>query len=294
MMLAASVPPKSTINMSRRIHKAIFPVAGLGTRFLPATKSIPKEMLTVVDRPVIQYAVDEAVQAGCDTLIFVTGRSKRAIEDYFDSSPELENELSQKNNQQALELVRSIIPAHVQCIYIRQAMPLGLGHAVLCASSLIEENETFAVLLPDDLIDGHGHGVLGQMAQHIPDNAQGMIAVEQMSMQDLSRYGVLKTKLGSSYPLISIADLVEKPKSEDAPSNWAVVGRYLLSKQVMRALEHQQPGVGAEIQLTDALASCAAQSNFYGFAYEGQRFDCGSRAGFHQANVHFWAKTSGT
>ena len=276
--------------MNKKIRKAIFPVAGLGTRFLPATKSIPKEMLTVVDRPVIQYAVDEAVEAGCDTLIFITGRSKRAIEDYFDGNPELENALEKKNNQHALRLVRSIIPSHVQCIYIRQAMPLGLGHAVLCASGLIEENEAFAVLLPDDLIDGQGSGVLSQMVAHWPENAQGMIAVEQMPTADLSLYGVLDPKEINKSALIGIKNLVEKPVYGQAPSNWAVVGRYLLTKPVMHALAHQTPGVGAEIQLTDALSRCANTSNFYGFPYNGERFDCGSRSGFHRANVHFWAK----
>jgi UTP--glucose-1-phosphate uridylyltransferase len=278
--------------MNRKLRKAIFPVAGMGTRFLPATKSIPKEMLTVVDRPVIQYAVDEAVQAGCDTLIFVTGRSKRAIEDYFDSSPELEWELSQKNKQTALEAVRSIIPAHVQCIYIRQAMPLGLGHAVLCAASLIDKNEAFAVLLPDDLIDGQGRGVLGQMVDQWPVDAAGMIAVEQVPEQDISKYGILNPAASPTSSLIPIASLIEKPSPAQAPSNWAVVGRYILTQPVMQALEHQKPGVGSEVQLTDALSSCAAHTPFFGFPYEGKRFDCGSRAGFHQANVHFWAKFS--
>jgi UTP--glucose-1-phosphate uridylyltransferase len=278
--------------MSRKIRKAIFPVAGMGTRFLPATKSIPKEMLTVVDRPVIQYAVDEAVQAGCDTLIFVTGRSKRAIEDYFDSSPELEWELSQKNKQTALEAVRSIIPAHVQCIYIRQAMPLGLGHAVLCAASLIDRDEAFAVLLPDDLIDGQGRGVLGQMVDQWPADAAGMIAVEQVPEHDISKYGILRPATSSLSSLIPIASLVEKPSPTQAPSNWAIVGRYILTQPVMQALQHQKPGVGSEIQLTDALSSCAAQTPIYGFPYDGKRFDCGSRAGFHQANLHFWSKFS--
>jgi UTP--glucose-1-phosphate uridylyltransferase len=278
--------------MSRKIRKAIFPVAGMGTRFLPATKSIPKEMLTVVDRPVIQYAVDEAVQAGCDTLIFVTGRSKRAIEDYFDSSPELEWELSQKNKQVALEAVRSIIPAHVQCIYIRQAMPLGLGHAVLCAASLIDKDEAFAVLLPDDLIDGQGRGVLGQMVDQWPVDAAGMIAVEQVPEHEISKYGILRPSTSSPSSLIPIASLVEKPSPAQAPSNWAVVGRYILTQPVMQALQHQKPGIGSEIQLTDALSFCAGQTHFYGFPYEGKRFDCGSRAGFHQANVHFWSKNS--
>jgi UTP--glucose-1-phosphate uridylyltransferase len=278
--------------MTKNVKKAIFPVAGFGTRFLPATKSIPKEMLTVVDRPVIQYAVDEAVQAGCDTLIFVTGRSKRAIEDYFDDSPELEFELGKKKDHKSLALVQSILPSHVQCIYIRQSRPLGLGHAVLCASSLIDEDETFAVVLPDDLIDGHDEGVLSQMIRNFPAGAQGMFAVEKVPNSELHRYGVIRPKQSCDGPMIEVDRLVEKPSQSLAPSNWAVVGRYLLKKSLMHALEHQTPGLGGEIQLTDALSKCSADSRYFGFVYDGLRFDCGSRVGFQQANLHYWNKLS--
>ncbi len=274
-----------------KIRKAIFPVAGFGTRFLPATKAIPKEMLTIVDRPVIQYAVDEAIQAGCDTLIFVTGRSKRAIEDYFDSSPELERELTEKGNLLALEALRSIIAPHVKCIYLRQAKPLGLGHAVLCAESLINDDEHFAVMLPDDVIDGHGQGTLCQMLAQWPTEAQGMIAVEPVCAEDVSKYGILEIDGDSDRALLPIKSLVEKPLAKVAPSNMAVVGRYILNRDVLRILHNQAPGAHCEIQLTDALATYARTSPMYGFRYQGNRFDCGSRAGFHQANLHYWAKT---
>jgi UTP--glucose-1-phosphate uridylyltransferase len=267
------------------LRKAVFPVAGLGSRFLPATKSIPKEMLTVVDRPLIQYAVDEAVEAGMDVLIFVTGRSKRAIADYFDRSPELEAELEAKGKKEALELVRNVIPPHVKCFYVRQSQPLGLGHAVLCAAELIGD-EPFAVLLPDDLIDGAPKGAMAQMADVHRKSGKAVIAVEEVSRSEVHKYGVIKTSTPDVYPL-PIEGIVEKPKAEEAPSNWGVVGRYILTPDVMDALKTQTPGAGGEIQLTDAIARCVHTGHFLGHSVFGKRFDCGSKQGFLNANIHF-------
>ncbi|MBU3563617.1 UTP--glucose-1-phosphate uridylyltransferase GalU [Polynucleobacter sp. Tro8-14-1] len=270
------------------LKKAIFPVAGLGTRFLPATKSIPKEMLTVVDRPLIQYAVDEAVEAGIDTLIFVTGRSKRAIDDYFDRSPELEAELEAKGKTEALEIVRNVIPSHVKCFFVRQSHPLGLGHAVLCAADFIGD-EPFAVLLPDDLIDGTPKGVMTQMLDIYRRTEKAVLAIEEVPLSEVHKYGVIKPKNQDQYPL-EVAGIIEKPKAEDAPSNWSVVGRYILTPDVMEALKNQEPGTGGEIQLTDAIARCVSSGGFVGHPFHGRRFDCGSKRGFLEANMHYGLK----
>lgn len=270
------------------LKKAIFPVAGLGTRFLPATKSIPKEMLTVVDRPLIQYAVDEAVEAGIDTLIFVTGRSKRAIDDYFDRSPELEAELEAKGKTEALEIVRNVIPPHVKCFFVRQSHPLGLGHAVLCAADLIGD-EPFAVLLPDDLIDGIPKGVMAQMLDVHHRTEKAVLAVEEVPLSEVHKYGVIKPKAQDQYPL-EVEGIVEKPKAEEAPSNWSVVGRYILTPDVMDALKNQEPGAGGEIQLTDAIARCVPSGGFVGHPFHGKRFDCGGKRGFLEANMHYGLK----
>jgi UTP--glucose-1-phosphate uridylyltransferase len=271
-----------------KLKKAIFPVAGLGTRFLPATKSIPKEMLTIVDRPLIQYAVNEAIEAGIDTLIFVTGRSKRAIEDYFDRSPELESELEFKGKMEALEIVKNVIPSNVKCFFVRQSHPLGLGHAVLCASELVG-NSPFAVLLPDDLIDGGAKGVLAQMVEVYEKTGKSVLAVEEVSLLQVHNYGVIKPRDNDKYPL-QIDGIVEKPKAEEAPSNWSVVGRYILSSDIMDALKTQQPGVSGEIQLTDAISKCVSSGDFLGHPFHGKRFDCGSKRGFLEANIHFGLK----
>lgn len=270
------------------LRKAIFPVAGLGTRFLPATKSIPKEMLTVVDRPLIQYAVDEAVEAGIDILIFVTGRSKRSIDDYFDRNPELEAELEAKGKMAALDIVRNVIPSHVKCVFVRQSQPLGLGHAVLCAAELID-NEPFAVLLPDDLIDGATKGVLAQMAEVHRRTKKAVLAIEEVPLSEVHKYGVIKPAVGADQTL-QIEGIVEKPKTEDAPSNWSVVGRYILTPDVMEALKKQEPGTGGEIQLTDAIAKCLPSGQFVGYPFNGRRFDCGNKRGFLEANMHFGMK----
>lgn len=270
------------------LKKAIFPVAGLGTRFLPATKSIPKEMLTVVDRPLIQYAVDEAVEAGVDTLIFVTGRSKRAIDDYFDRSPELEAELEAKGKTDALDIVRNVIPPHVKCFFVRQSHPLGLGHAVLCAADFIGD-EPFAVLLPDDLIDGIPKGVMSQMLDVHQRTEKAVLAVEEVPLSEVHKYGVIKPKNLDQYPL-EVEGIIEKPKAEDAPSNWSVVGRYILTPDVIEALKNQEPGAGGEIQLTDAIGRCISSGGFVGHPFHGKRFDCGSKRGFLEANMHFGLK----
>lgn len=271
------------------LKKAIFPVAGLGTRFLPATKSIPKEMLTVVDKPIIQYAVDEAVAAGIDTLIFVTGRSKNAIADYFDSSPELEAILEQKGKLEALERVRNVIPSHVKCFYVRQAQPLGLGHAVLCAAELLQPDEAFAVLLPDDLIDAPPHGTLAHMAQLHASTGKAVLALEQVPLSQVHQYGVVRLAdddASNAQPM-QIDGIVEKPQPEQAPSNWSVVGRYILTPDVIQALQTQEAGAGGEIQLTDAIAKCLPSGNFVGQPLHGKRFDCGNKHGFLEANMHF-------
>lgn len=271
------------------LRKAIFPVAGLGTRFLPATKSIPKEMLTVVDRPIIHYAVEEAIEAGCEVMIFVTGRTKRAIADYFDRSPDLEAELEAKGKTEALEIVRNIIPPHVKCIFVRQAQPLGLGHAVLCAAELIGPDEPFAVLLPDDLIDGAPKGALAQLADVHRRTSKAVLAVEEVLTSQVHQYGIIKPKDASVTPL-ELEGIIEKPKAEDAPSNWSVVGRYILTPDVMQALYTQSPGAGGEIQLTDAIARCLPGRQFLGHAFHGRRFDCGNKRGFLEANMHFGLK----
>lgn len=269
-----------------KIKKAVFPVAGLGTRFLPATKAIPKEMLTVVDRPIIDYAVREAVEAGCETLIFVTGRTKNAIADYFDKNPELENELEAKQKLEALEIVRNIIPSHVKCVYVRQSEPLGLGHAVHCASPLITPDEYFAVLLPDDLIAGHPYGALKQLFQAHEREQCSVLALEQVDWSEVEKYGVIKPANDDTTPIL-IDSIVEKPQRDVAPSNWSVVGRYVLSGQIMSLLEQVQRGAGGEIQLTDGIASLLETEKMIGLPLSGKRFDCGNKVGFLEANLHF-------
>ena len=269
-----------------KLSKAVFPVAGLGTRFLPATKTIPKEMLPIVDRPIIQYAVDEAIEAGCDTLIFVTGRSKRAVEDYFDRNPELEAELEAKGKREALAAVRNIIPAHVKVLFVRQSSPLGLGHAVLCAAPLIGPDEHFAVLLPDDLIDGYPHGVLKQMVPVAQQFGGSVLAVESVPKEDLSSYGIVASENPDAVNS-KLTDIVEKPNRDEAPSTDAVVGRYILHPSVLKNLETTKPGAGGEIQLTDAIRQEIQGNGVWSHRFGGRRFDCGNKRGFLVANIHF-------
>lgn len=275
--------------MSLKLRKAIFPVAGLGTRFLPATKTIPKEMLPIVDRPIIQYAVDEAIEAGCDTLIFVTGRSKRAVEDYFDSSPELEAELEAKGKIEALDAVRNILPSHVKVIFVRQAQPLGLGHAVLCAAPLIGNDELFAVLLPDDLIDGYPSGVLSQMLPFAISAQASVVAVEQVPREDVGKYGIVDGEPEAGF-ISKLRAIIEKPSLENAPSTSAVVGRYILHPNVMETLKSVAPGAGGEIQLTDAISQEIGANGLHAYRFGGKRFDCGSKRGFLTANIYFGLK----
>ena len=266
------------------VRKAVFPVAGLGTRFLPATKASPKEMLPVVDKPLIQYAVEEAVEAGITEMIFVTGRSKRSIEDHFDRSLELEYELEAKHKTQLLELVRNIKPAHVNCVYVRQPEALGLGHAVNCAASLVG-NEPFAVLLADDLLD-HQPGVLKQMVDLYHRLQSSVIAVEQIQPEQSRSYGVVAgTPAGER--LMRMSRIVEKPAPADAPSDQGVVGRYVLTPAIFAHIQRLQPGAGGEYQLTDAIQSLLQDEAVYAYAYQGQRFDCGSKVGFLKATVEF-------
>jgi UTP--glucose-1-phosphate uridylyltransferase len=271
--------------MTQALTKAVFPVAGMGTRFLPATKASPKEMLTVVDKPLIQYAVEEAYEAGIREMIFVTGRSKRAIEDHFDMAYELETELEAAGKEALLNIVRSVQPDDMQCVYVRQARALGLGHAVLCAEHLVG-NEPFAVLLADDLMRGKagGPGVLKQMADVFARTQSSVLAVQDVPLEHVHRYGVVAGKdLG--HGLVDIQQMVEKPKAEVAPSRTTVAGRYILTPAVFERIRAGGRGVQGEIQLTDGIAGLLATEKVLAYAYEGKRYDCGSKVGFLQASV---------
>jgi UTP--glucose-1-phosphate uridylyltransferase len=271
--------------MTKALTKAVFPVAGMGTRFLPATKASPKEMLTVVDKPLIQYAVEEAYEAGIREMIFVTGRSKRAIEDHFDMAYELETELEAAGKQALLDIVRSVQPDDMQCVYVRQARALGLGHAVLCAEHLVGD-EPFAVLLADDLMRGKagGPGVLKQMADVFARTQSSVLAVQEVPLEHVHRYGVVAGKdLG--HGLVDIQQMVEKPKAEVAPSRTTVAGRYILTPAVFERIRAGGRGVQGEIQLTDGIAGLLATEKVLAYAYEGKRYDCGSKVGFLQASV---------
>lgn len=271
--------------MRRKVTKAIFPVAGLGTRFLPATKSVPKEIMTLVDRPLVQYAIDEARAAGIKEFIFVTSRGKGALEDYFDHSPVLEQELRKKGKNDLLQVLKSTNMDSGAIAYIRQHKALGLGHAVWCARRLIAD-EPFAVILPDDVIAGE-KPCLQQMVEAYAETGGNMVAAMEVAPEKTSSYGVLDVKedMGS---VVSVNGMVEKPKAEDAPSNLAVIGRYILSPSVLRNLNQLKQGAGGEIQLTDAIAAdISSDVPVYGYRFEGERFDCGSKSGFLQATVAF-------
>lgn len=271
--------------MKRKVTKAIFPVAGLGTRFLPATKSVPKEIMTLVDRPLIQYAIDEARAAGIEEFIFVTSKGKSALEDYFDNAPELETKLRDSGKTKLLDTLLSTYMDSGQIAYIRQHKPLGLGHAVWCARNLIGD-EPFAVLLPDDVIAAET-SCLKQMVDAYAEVGGNIVAAMEVPPEKASSYGVLDigNDMGS---IVHAKGMVEKPKRDEAPSNLAVIGRYILSPQVMEHLNEKKLGAGGEIQLTDAIAREITESNnVYGFRFRGQRFDCGSKAGFLQATVAF-------
>ena len=273
-----------------KIRKAVFPVAGLGTRFLPATKASPKEMLPVVDKPLIQYAVEEAVAAGCDQLIFVTSSSKRAIEDHFDKAYELEAELEAKGKEKLLQLTKDIVPPHVSCIYIRQPEALGLGHAVLCAKPAVG-NEPFTVILADDLIDNGSKGCVKQMVESYADHTSSILAVQRVEKDETDKYGIVSLESNSDNEGF-ISGIVEKPAPADAPSTLAVVGRYVLNPRIFHFLEKTQKGAGNEIQLTDAIADLLSEEKVFAYPFEGIRYDCGSKLGYLQANVELGMKHS--
>jgi UTP--glucose-1-phosphate uridylyltransferase len=271
--------------MTQRIRKAVFPVAGLGTRFLPATKTVPKEMLPIIDRPLIQYAVDEAVEAGCDTLIFVTNRYKHAVADYFDKAYELEQKLERAGKQEQLELVRNVLPSHVRAVFVTQAEALGLGHAVLCAKPIVGD-EPFAVLLPDDLIWNRGPGALKQMADAAETAGASIIAVQDVPHEQTGSYGIVATDAFNGREG-RIRAIVEKPKPDVAPSNLAVVGRYVLDSRIFALLESTVPGAGGEIQLTDAIAALLSEKPVHAYRFKGTRFDCGTHIGLIEATIRY-------
>ncbi|MDR2297358.1 MAG: UTP--glucose-1-phosphate uridylyltransferase GalU [Comamonas sp.] len=265
-----------------KITKAVFPVAGMGTRFLPATKASPKEMLPVVDKPLIQYAVEEALAAGIKEMVFVTGRSKRSIEDHFDKAYELENELELRGKTEMLSYVRSLMPADMKCVYIRQPEALGLGHAVLCAQPVVG-NEPFAVLLADDLLDGEP-AVMRQMVDVYDYYKCSVLGVQQVPREDTRSYGIVDSKPIKD-DLEAVHAIVEKPKPEEAPSTLAVVGRYVLTPRIFHHLAHLGKGAGGEIQLTDGIAALMAEEQVLAYRYQGKRYDCGSKIGYLEATL---------
>jgi UTP--glucose-1-phosphate uridylyltransferase len=267
-----------------KITKAVFPVAGLGTRFLPATKAMPKEMLPVVDKPLIQYAVEEALNAGIEDIIFVTGKGKQAIEDHFDHSRELEETLVARNKNTLLRVVTTLIPESGTLVYTRQNNPLGLGHAIWCARNIVG-HEPFAVLLADDLIKSQ-KPVLAQMMERFQSLQSSMVCVEEVDRQATASYGILDADPPVD-GLTSIRGLVEKPKPEEAPSNLAIIGRYILTPEIFDILQNKETGAGGEIQITDAMAKLLQSQSIYGYRYEGTRFDCGTKVGFQMANLSF-------
>ena len=268
-----------------KIRKAVFPVAGLGTRFLPATKASPKEMLPVVDKPLIQYAAEEAESAGVDHFVFITGRNKRSIEDHFDKAYELEAELASAGKKDLLKIVQKILPATASCIYLRQAEARGLGHAVLCAKPVVGE-EPFFVLLADDLIRGHGKSVVAQMAEVYARYGCSVLAVQEVPREDTKQYGIVKVETGPEGEM-RVVSIVEKPAPAVAPSNLAVVGRYLLTPKIFEMLEKTGEGAGGEIQLTDGIAALLEYEPVIAYPFQGKRYDCGSKLGYLEATVEY-------
>jgi UTP--glucose-1-phosphate uridylyltransferase len=267
-----------------KITKAVFPVAGLGTRFLPATKASPKEMLPIVDKPLIQYAAEEAIAAGATELIFITGRNKRSIPDYFDKSYELETELEMHDKQEMLEIIRGILPKGVSCIYIRQSEALGLGHAVLCAKPVVG-NQPFSVILADDLIDGNPPA-LKQMVDIFGQESCSILGVEDVLPSETASYGIVDAD-AITPDVLQLKGIVEKPLPADAPSTLAVVGRYILTPKIFDCLENIKPGKGGEIQLTDGIAALMQFEKVLAYRFNGKRYDCGSKLGYMKANVEF-------
>jgi UTP--glucose-1-phosphate uridylyltransferase len=273
--------------MTRKISKAVFPVAGMGTRFLPATKANPKEMLPIVDKPLIQYAAEEAEAAGLDALVFVIGRNKRSIPDHFDKAYELEAELKAAGKHDLLEVVQNVLPEDVSCIYLRQAEALGLGHAVLCSAPVVEGDDAFAISLADDLIRGdQGEGCLEQMVKVYKTHGCSVLAVQEVPWEHTGKYGIVETRTGAGGELL-VTSIVEKPKPEEAPSNLAVVGRYVLTSAIFEKLRHTGRGAGGEIQLTDAIADLMQDEPVIAYPFRGKRYDCGSKLGYLQATVEY-------
>jgi UTP--glucose-1-phosphate uridylyltransferase len=273
----------------QKVRKAVFPVAGLGTRFLPATKASPKEMLPIVDKPLIQYAVEEAMEAGITDMIFISSRTKRTVEDHFDKAYELETELAARGKDRDLELVQSIRPAGVNFIYIRQAEALGLGHAVLCAQPVIG-NEPFAVILADDLIDG-SPAAMKQMVDQYEYYQCSVLGVQQVAPSETASYGIVDASPMADR-VSRVNAIVEKPKPEDAPSNLGVVGRYILTPRIFHHIQHLKPGAGGELQLTDANAPMLKEKQVLAYDFDGTRYDCGSKLGYLQATVEYALKHS--
>ena len=273
--------------MTKKIRKAVFPVAGMGTRFLPVTKASPKEMLPIVDKPLIQYAVEEAIAAGITEMIFVTGRNKRAIEDHFDKAYELEAELEARGKSQTLEQLRTILPSNITCVYTRQAEALGLGHAVLCAASVVGD-EPFAVILADDLIDAKP-SALKQMVDLYEEHSSSVLGVENVPRESTGSYGIVNSQPFAER-VQRLTGIIEKPTPELAPSTLAVVGRYILTPRIFRLLEQIKPGAGGEIQLTDGIAALLEYETIFTYEFDGIRYDCGSKLGYLQATIGFAAK----
>jgi UTP--glucose-1-phosphate uridylyltransferase len=271
-----------------KIKKAVFPVAGLGTRFLPATKSTPKEMLPIVDKPLIQYAVNEAVAAGITELIFITSATKRSIEDYFDANFELETKLQQQGKDELLAIAKGVLPGGVSCVYVRQPEALGLGHAVLCAKDIVGD-EPFAVILADDLIDAGDNPCLKQLIDQYEKTSSSVIAVQKVADSQVSRYGIVDPITSLDYAE-KIKGMIEKPAVEEAPSNLGIVGRYILTPQIFKLLEKVKPNKGAEIQLTDAIAELLKKEDVYALKFWGRRYDCGSKLGYLEATISYALK----
>jgi UTP--glucose-1-phosphate uridylyltransferase len=271
--------------MNKKVSKVVFPVAGLGTRFLPATKAVPKEMLPIVDKPLMQYAVEEAVAAGIDTLVFITGRSKNSIMDHYDKAYEMEKELETRNKTEILNLLRSIVPSHVSCTFIRQPEALGLGHAVYCALPVVGD-EPFAVILPDDLIEDGDRGCMKQMVDLYAQTQSSVLGVERVDPSETDKYGIVRTG-ESKGKYAPVEHIVEKPKPDVAPSNLAVVGRYILNPGIFDKIKNTGRGAGGEIQLTDAIADLMKDEQVLAYEFEGKRYDCGAKLGFLVANVEY-------
>jgi len=271
----------------KKITKAVFPVAGMGSRFLPATKATAKEMLPVVDKPLIQYAVEEAVAAGITDMVFITGRNKRAIEDHFDKAYELEATLEAQGKKDLLRIVQEVVPKNINCIYIRQAEPLGLGHAVLCALPVIQD-EPFAVILADDLIDGET-AIMKQMVDVFERHQCSVLGVQDVPRDQTRQYGIVSAT-NMEPNLERVNAIVEKPKPEDAPSTLAVVGRYILTPRIFKHLKEIKPGAGGEIQLTDGIAALMHYESMLAYRFDGIRYDCGSKIGYLKAQIAFGMK----